>query len=115
MTLRFGSGFESGSISTRSDVHRRSSSMAAIVYGVEDYRSTAHWGAERGNARGKWSLKALTHPVPGVFEPQSRPEAVERAKISVQSEGLSGREITPNFFQALISAFKRPIMNTNTI
>ena len=41
MTLRFGSGFESGSISTRSDVHRRSSSMAAIVYGVEDYQSTA--------------------------------------------------------------------------
>ena len=39
--IKIGSDLEFGSISTRSDVHRRSSSMAAIVYGVEDYRSTA--------------------------------------------------------------------------
>ena len=28
--------------------------MAAIVYGVEYYRSTARWGVEAGNESGKW-------------------------------------------------------------
>ena len=47
---------------SRSDVHRRSSSMAAIVYGVENLRKRARWGAIRGNAGGKWPRRMRSEP-----------------------------------------------------
>ena len=48
-----GIGLKFETSATRSDVHRKSSPMAAIVYGVKDYQFKARWGADRGYERGK--------------------------------------------------------------